>query len=154
MQKLSRLVFLTSDTSSSNSDSAWCPDEPGTDFFGLLSCGRVDVNKDRSVSSKELQEWIMEKTKEHFQEAMKENKNSFHAVDPDGDGELLCPRIVLLSDTVWFKSYRTPLTSACRLRNVEWVQSQVSVQQRFWWKRDLWQNKEEGRSETGWGKYV
>lgn len=29
----------------------------------------------------------MEKTEEHFQEAMKENKNSFHAVDPDGDGK-------------------------------------------------------------------
>lgn len=29
----------------------------------------------------------MEKTEEHFQEAMMENKNSFHAVDPDGDGE-------------------------------------------------------------------
>lgn len=29
----------------------------------------------------------MEKTEEHFQEAMKENKNSFRAVDPDGDGK-------------------------------------------------------------------
>lgn len=29
----------------------------------------------------------MEKTDEHFQEAMVENKNSFRAVDPDGDGE-------------------------------------------------------------------
>lgn len=34
-----------------------------------------------------MQRWIMEKTEEHFQEAMMENKNSFHAVDPDGDGE-------------------------------------------------------------------
>ncbi|MED6279050.1 45 kDa calcium-binding protein [Characodon lateralis] len=33
-----------------------------------------------------MQHWIVEKTKEHFKEAMKENKNSFHAVDPDGDG--------------------------------------------------------------------
>lgn len=48
---------------------------------------RVDFNKDRSVSAKEMQRWIMEKTEEHFQEATKENKNSFHAVDPDGDGE-------------------------------------------------------------------
>lgn len=54
----------------------------------------MDVNKDRSVSAKELQEWIMEKTKEHFQEAMKENKNSFRAVDPDGDGEPLCLTII------------------------------------------------------------
>lgn len=48
---------------------------------------RVDFNKDRSVSAKEMQRWIMEKTEEHFQEAMMENKNSFRAVDPDGDGE-------------------------------------------------------------------
>lgn len=42
---------------------------------------------DRSVSAKEMQRWIMEKTEEHFQEATMENKNSFRAVDPDGDGE-------------------------------------------------------------------
>lgn len=52
-----------------------------------LSSHRVDFNKDRSVSAKEMQRWIMEKTEEHFQEATMENKNSFHAVDPDGDGE-------------------------------------------------------------------
>lgn len=39
------------------------------------------------MSAKEMQRWIMEKTEEHFQEAMVENKNSFRAVDPDGDGE-------------------------------------------------------------------
>nr|XP_057908254.1 45 kDa calcium-binding protein [Doryrhamphus excisus] len=49
---------------------------------------KVDFNKDRSVSAKELQRWIMEKTEEHFQEAVKENKNSFRAVDPDGDGHV------------------------------------------------------------------
>lgn len=48
---------------------------------------RVDFNKDKSVSAKEMQRWIMEKTEEHFQEAMIENKNSFRAVDPDRDGE-------------------------------------------------------------------
>lgn len=32
----------------------------------------------------------MEKTEEHFQEAVKENKLSFRAVDPDGDGEENC----------------------------------------------------------------
>lgn len=53
----------------------------------LLSVSRVDINKDRSVSAKEMQRWIMEKTEEHFQEAVKENKLSFHAVDPDGDGK-------------------------------------------------------------------
>lgn len=49
---------------------------------------RVDLNKDRSISAKELQRWIMQKTEEHFQEAVKENKLNFHAVDPDGDGKL------------------------------------------------------------------
>lgn len=53
----------------------------------VLNSQRVDFNKDRSISAKEMQRWIMEKTEEHFQEATQENKNSFHAVDPDGDGE-------------------------------------------------------------------
>lgn len=35
----------------------------------------------------------MEKTEEHFQEAKKENKNSFRAVDPDGDGERVTDHI-------------------------------------------------------------
>lgn len=56
-------------------------------FVFKFSPDRVDFNKDRSVSAKEMQRWIMEKTEEHFQEAMMENKNSFRAVDPDGDGE-------------------------------------------------------------------
>ncbi|XP_006794092.1 45 kDa calcium-binding protein [Neolamprologus brichardi] len=49
---------------------------------------KVDFNRDRSISAKEMQRWIMEKTEEHFQEAKKENKNSFRAVDPDGDGHV------------------------------------------------------------------
>uniref|UniRef100_A0A4W5RJ96 45 kDa calcium-binding protein n=1 Tax=Hucho hucho TaxID=62062 RepID=A0A4W5RJ96_9TELE len=49
---------------------------------------KVDFNKDKSVSAKEMQHWIMEKTEEHFQEAVRENKMSFHAVDPDGDGHV------------------------------------------------------------------
>ncbi|XP_028308106.1 45 kDa calcium-binding protein [Gouania willdenowi] len=49
---------------------------------------KVDFNQDKSVSAKEMQRWIMEKTEEHFEEAMKENKNSFRAVDPDGDGHV------------------------------------------------------------------
>ncbi|KAG7274598.1 hypothetical protein CRUP_029239 [Coryphaenoides rupestris] len=48
---------------------------------------KVDVNQDKSVSAKEMQRWIMKKTEEHFQEAVRENKLSFRAVDPDGDGE-------------------------------------------------------------------
>lgn len=57
------------------------------ELASVLNSPRVDFNKDRSISAKEMQRWIMEKTEEHFQEATNENKNSFHAVDPDGDGE-------------------------------------------------------------------
>lgn len=35
-----------------------------------------------------MQRWIMEKTDEHFQEAVEENKMHFRAVDPDGDGKM------------------------------------------------------------------
>ncbi|XP_029433949.1 45 kDa calcium-binding protein [Rhinatrema bivittatum] len=49
---------------------------------------KVDRNKDRRISAKELQRWIMEKTEEHFQEAVEENKIHFRAVDPDGDGHV------------------------------------------------------------------
>ncbi|CAL8276242.1 unnamed protein product [Boreogadus saida] len=49
---------------------------------------KVDSNEDKSVSAKEMQRWIMEKTEEHFQEAVRENKLSFRAVDPDGDGHV------------------------------------------------------------------
>lgn len=35
-----------------------------------------------------MQRWIMEKTDEHFQEAVEENKMHFRAVDPDGDGKI------------------------------------------------------------------
>lgn len=49
---------------------------------------KVDFNKDKSVSAKEMQRWIMEKTEEHFQEATEENKASFRSVDPDGDGHV------------------------------------------------------------------
>lgn len=57
------------------------------DGIKCFSLSRVDANKDRSVSAKEMQRWIMEKTEEHFLEAQTENKNSFRAVDPDGDGK-------------------------------------------------------------------
>ncbi|XP_028849720.1 45 kDa calcium-binding protein [Denticeps clupeoides] len=49
---------------------------------------KVDLNQDGSVSAKEMQRWIMEKTQEHFEEAVRENKLSFRAVDPDGDGHV------------------------------------------------------------------
>lgn len=59
---------------------------------------RVDFNKDKSVSAKEMQRWIVEKTEEHFQEAVRENKMSFHAVDPDGDGKRDDSRIWMKTD--------------------------------------------------------
>uniref|UniRef100_A0A2K5X274 45 kDa calcium-binding protein n=1 Tax=Macaca fascicularis TaxID=9541 RepID=A0A2K5X274_MACFA len=53
-------------------------------FEGGRWSGEVDVNTDRKISAKEMQRWIMEKTAEHFQEAMEESKTHFRAVDPDG----------------------------------------------------------------------
>ncbi|OWK53312.1 calcium-binding protein [Lonchura striata] len=49
---------------------------------------KVDRNNDQKISAKEMQRWIMEKTEEHFQEAVQENKMHFRAVDPDGDGHV------------------------------------------------------------------
>ncbi|XP_043919009.1 45 kDa calcium-binding protein [Protopterus annectens] len=49
---------------------------------------KVDANEDKMISAKEMQRWIMEKTEEHFQEAVRENKLHFKAVDPDGDGHV------------------------------------------------------------------
>lgn len=49
---------------------------------------KVDINRDKKISAKEMQRWIMEKTEEHFQEAVEENKMHFRAVDPDGDGHV------------------------------------------------------------------
>ncbi|KAL0603630.1 45 kDa calcium-binding protein [Plecturocebus cupreus] len=54
----------------------------------MLIFSKVDVNSDRKISAKEMQRWIMEKTAEHFQEAMEESKMHFRAVDPDGDGHV------------------------------------------------------------------
>lgn len=46
------------------------------------------MNSDRKIGAKELQRWIMEKTAEHFQEAVQESRLHFRAVDPDGDGRV------------------------------------------------------------------
>ncbi|XP_077046295.1 45 kDa calcium-binding protein isoform X2 [Agelaius phoeniceus] len=55
-------------------------------LVGIFS--KVDINNDQKISAKEMQRWIMEKTDEHFQEAVQENKMHFRAVDPDGDGHV------------------------------------------------------------------
>ncbi|XP_004384405.2 45 kDa calcium-binding protein [Trichechus manatus latirostris] len=54
----------------------------------MVIFSKVDVNADRKISAKEMQRWIMEKTAEHFQEAVRENKLHFRSVDPDGDGRV------------------------------------------------------------------
>ncbi|KAM6216868.1 45 kDa calcium-binding protein [Rhynchocyon petersi] len=54
----------------------------------MVIFSKVDVNADRRISAKEMQHWIMEKTAEHFQEAVRENRLHFRAVDPDGDGRV------------------------------------------------------------------
>ncbi|KAJ8400287.1 hypothetical protein AAFF_G00399810 [Aldrovandia affinis] len=77
-------VFLGKDMEEFEEDS-----EPRRNRKKLIEIfSKVDINEDRSISAKEMQRWIMEKTEEHFQQAVKENKVSFHAVDPDGDGRV------------------------------------------------------------------
>lgn len=84
----------------------------------------------------------MEKTEEHFQEAMEENKNSFHAVDPDADGERdreRCPyRTCAFYDPSEVESSICVLV--LRSRDMGWVQSEVSGQQRFQWAGNGWKN--------------
>ncbi|XP_023690923.1 45 kDa calcium-binding protein [Paramormyrops kingsleyae] len=77
-------VFLGKDMEEFEEDS-----EPRKNRKKLIDIfSKVDFNGDQSISAKEMQRWIMEKTEEHFQEAVKENKLSFRAVDPDGDGHV------------------------------------------------------------------
>uniref|UniRef100_A0A673TWS2 45 kDa calcium-binding protein n=1 Tax=Suricata suricatta TaxID=37032 RepID=A0A673TWS2_SURSU len=54
----------------------------------MVIFSKVDVNTDRRISAKEMQHWIMEKTAEHFREAIEESKVHFRTVDPDGDGRV------------------------------------------------------------------
>lgn len=79
-------------------------------IYFLITVSRVDINKDKSVSAKEMQRWIMEKTEEHFQEAVRENKLSFHAVDPDGDGKL---RAKQSCEKIFNKTCDFPVSCLC-----------------------------------------
>ncbi len=54
-------------------------------FFGLCF-DRVDVNKDSFISLPELEEWIIQKVQEHFDEAHEENEKIFRALDMDSNG--------------------------------------------------------------------
>ncbi|XP_006196634.1 45 kDa calcium-binding protein [Vicugna pacos] len=77
-------VFLGKDTKGFEDDA-----EPRRSRRKLMVIfSKVDLNTDRKISAKEMQQWIMEKTAEHFQEAIAESKVHFRAVDPDGDGHV------------------------------------------------------------------
>ena len=47
---------------------------------------RADINADGYISISELEDWIILKVKEHFEEAASENENTFKALDTDNDG--------------------------------------------------------------------
>lgn len=47
---------------------------------------KVDKDSDGRLCIGELEGWIMEKTQEHFDEALEENDHIFKHMDPDGDG--------------------------------------------------------------------
>ncbi|XP_064642938.1 45 kDa calcium-binding protein-like [Lineus longissimus] len=47
---------------------------------------RVDVDKDGLISLSELEDWIIQKVQEHFDESLEENAHVFKALDPDNDG--------------------------------------------------------------------
>jgi Ca2+-binding EF-hand superfamily protein len=46
----------------------------------------VDVDKDGLISLSELEDWIIQKVEEHFDETLEENEQVFKALDPDKDG--------------------------------------------------------------------
>ena len=48
----------------------------------------VDIDHDGHINSRELCEWVLSKTKEHFDEAQRMNDQRFMSADIDRDGEL------------------------------------------------------------------
>lgn len=77
-------VFLGKDTDGFEEDAE--PRKSRRKLMVIFS--KVDANADRRISAKEMQRWIVEKTAEHFQEAVGESRAHFRAVDPDGDGRV------------------------------------------------------------------
>ncbi|XP_016076772.1 PREDICTED: 45 kDa calcium-binding protein [Miniopterus natalensis] len=77
-------VFLGKDTGGFEEDAE--PRKSRRKLMVIFS--KVDVNADRKISAKEMQRWIVEKTAEHFQEAVEESRVHFRTVDPDGDGRV------------------------------------------------------------------
>ncbi|XP_045163180.2 45 kDa calcium-binding protein-like isoform X1 [Mercenaria mercenaria] len=47
---------------------------------------KVDKDSDNKLCMAELEGWIIDKTQEHFDEALQENDHIFKHMDPDGDG--------------------------------------------------------------------
>ena len=58
-------------------------------FDALFYC-RVDVDKDEKLSFSEIEGWIMDKTQEHFDEALEENAHVFKHLDPNNKGTSTC----------------------------------------------------------------
>ena len=48
----------------------------------------VDSNHDGHINPSELSEWVLQKTKEHFDEAQRNNEQRFIASDINGDGQV------------------------------------------------------------------
>ena len=57
-------------------------------FIILLFIDRVDHNGNNFITVDELEDWIIQKVQEHFQEASEENKHVFNSVDTNNDGKL------------------------------------------------------------------
>ena len=51
-------------------------------------CCRVDRSGNNFITVDELEDWIIEKTNEHFEEAANENKAIFMSLDSDSNGTL------------------------------------------------------------------
>ncbi|KAL4221289.1 45 kDa calcium-binding protein [Mactra antiquata] len=47
---------------------------------------KIDKDSDSKLCFGEVEGWILEKTQEHFDEALQENDHIFEHMDPDGDG--------------------------------------------------------------------
>ena len=68
--------------------------------------GRIDVNADNFISTGELEDWIIAKVQEHFDEAIEENENVFKALDTDNDGTIF---FLLVTKSIHHLSnWRTP----------------------------------------------
>ena len=52
----------------------------------------MDTDKDHEISQTELEDWIVQKVEEHFDEAGEENERIFSHLDTDQDGVwFMCP---------------------------------------------------------------